>query len=104
MLSLTCIRTYILLSCFLYLGDQDNSRRTSGISVKIYRLGACLKCHGDLAHDKGDWICLQCGVYYYTGLYDSSRFIGDTRLRIAEITSRQDDWSGPPCAPPETQR
>lgn len=37
--------------------------------MKIYRLGACLKCRGDLALDHGDWICLQCGVYYYTGLY-----------------------------------
>ena len=40
--------------------------------MNIYRLGVCLKCHGDLALDEGDWICLQCGVYYYTGLYSNS--------------------------------
>ena len=34
-----------------------------------FRLKACPKCRGDLASDEGDWICLQCGTYYYTGLY-----------------------------------
>ena len=37
--------------------------------MNLYRLGACLKCRGDLAYDDGDWKCLQCGVYYYTNLY-----------------------------------
>ena len=37
--------------------------------MNLYRLGVCLKCRGDLAYDEGDWICLQCGTYYYTGLY-----------------------------------
>ena len=32
-------------------------------------LKACAKCGGDLAVDEGDWICLQCGTYCYTGLY-----------------------------------
>lgn len=36
-----------------------------------FRLEACLKCAGDLALDDGDWICLQCGTYYYTDLYQS---------------------------------
>ena len=36
---------------------------------ELYRLKACRKCGGDLAFDEGDWICLQCGVYYYVGLY-----------------------------------
>ena len=34
-----------------------------------FHLKACPKCHGDLALDEGDWLCLQCGTYYYTGLY-----------------------------------
>ena len=38
-----------------------------------FRLKACPKCHGDLASDDGDWLCLQCGTYYYTGLYSYSR-------------------------------
>ena len=38
-----------------------------------FRLKACPKCHGDLASDDGDWLCLQCGTYYYTGLYTYSR-------------------------------
>ena len=37
--------------------------------MNLYRLGACLKCGGDLAYDDGDWACLHCGTYYYTGLY-----------------------------------
>ena len=37
--------------------------------MNLYRLGVCLKCRGDLYLDDGDWICLQCGTYYYTGLY-----------------------------------
>ena len=32
-------------------------------------LKACAKCGGDLALDQGDWLCLNCGTYYYTGLY-----------------------------------
>ena len=34
-----------------------------------FRFKACVKCGGDLALDQGDWLCLQCGTYYYTGLY-----------------------------------
>ena len=41
--------------------------------MNLYRLGACLKCHGDLAYDDGDWKCLQCGVYCYTGLYADTK-------------------------------
>jgi len=37
--------------------------------VNWFRLKTCIKCQGDLAADEGDWICLQCGTYYYTGLY-----------------------------------
>ena len=34
-----------------------------------YRLKACRRCGGDLVRDETDWICLQCGSYYYVGLY-----------------------------------
>jgi hypothetical protein len=37
--------------------------------VNWFRLKACAKCKGDLVLDDGDWLCLQCGRYYYTGLY-----------------------------------
>ena len=40
-----------------------------GWIVNWFRLKSCIKCQGDLAADEGDWICLQCGTYYYTGLY-----------------------------------
>ncbi|MDP6496547.1 MAG: hypothetical protein FI710_02335 [SAR202 cluster bacterium] len=33
------------------------------------RLKTCIKCRGGLSAVEGDWICLQCGTYYYTGLY-----------------------------------
>ena len=43
----------------------------TGTRVKLnwFRLKACVKCRGDLVWDDGDWLCLQCGRYYYTGLY-----------------------------------
>lgn len=34
-----------------------------------FHLKACVKCGGDLVLDEGDWRCLQCGSYYYVGLY-----------------------------------
>jgi hypothetical protein len=37
--------------------------------VNRFRLKACAKCQGDLVLDEGDWLCLQCGTYCYTGLY-----------------------------------
>ena len=48
-------------------------------------MAACLKCRGDLVYDEGDWLCLQCGVYYYTGLYGHTNYKGDGTLRIARI-------------------
>jgi hypothetical protein len=38
-----------------------------------FHLKACLKCGGDLVLDEGDWRCLQCGTYYYIGLYRQSQ-------------------------------
>ena len=43
-----------------------------------FRLKTCIKCRGDLAADNGDWLCLQCGTYYYTGLYQLRRHIDDS--------------------------
>lgn len=37
-----------------------------------FRFKACVKCGGDLVLDQPDWLCLQCGTYYYTGLYQRS--------------------------------
>ena len=42
-----------------------------------FRLKTCIKCQGDLAADNNDWICLQCGTYYYTGLYQLDPRIDD---------------------------
>ena len=42
-----------------------------------FRLKSCIKCQGDLAADNGDWLCLQCGTYYYTGLYQLHPHLGD---------------------------
>lgn len=40
--------------------------------MKWFRLKECKKCGGDLALDDGDWLCLQCGSYYYTRLYQQA--------------------------------
>ena len=37
--------------------------------MNLFRFKGCVKCGGDLALDQGDWLCLQCGTYYYIGLY-----------------------------------
>jgi hypothetical protein len=42
------------------------------VVVNWFKLRSCGKCRGDLALDEGDWLCLQCGTYYYTGLYPGS--------------------------------
>ena len=54
--------------------------------VRIYRLGACLKCRGDLYADNRDWICLQCGTYYYTGLYRTDGKGSHQTLRFGTIS------------------
>ncbi len=56
--------------------------------MNLYRLGACLKCRGDLAYDDGDWNCLQCGVYYYTGLYPETESFAPVG-GLLRIASRQ---------------
>ena len=43
----------------------------------------CIKCQGDLAADFGDWLCLQCGTYYYIGLYQAHAHI-DTTTEMPE--------------------
>lgn len=43
-----------------------------------FRLKCCIKCQGDLAADNSDWLCLQCGTYYYTGLYQLHPQVDDS--------------------------
>ena len=31
-------------------------------------LKGCIRCHGDLFLDEGDWRCIQCAQYYYGAL------------------------------------
>lgn len=57
-------------------------------------LKACLTCHGDLALDEGDWLCLQCGRYRYTRRYPKPAPLpaadaptGDQREKTASITT-----------------
>ena len=57
--------------------------------MKLFRLKGCAKCLGDLVLDEGDWLCLQCGTYYYTGLYRNHK---PTR------------WPHQPEAPPRTEK
>ena len=49
---------------------QKYDRRTEGCGLNWFRFKSCVKCGGDLALDQGDWLCLQCGTYYYIGLYE----------------------------------
>ncbi len=85
----------------------------SGGIVSWFRLKACPKCRGDLASDDGDWICLQCGTYYYTGLYSDTGLNRANRPRSGpkagsqtneQLTSRTDQSSrNVPDNPPRRQ-
>ena len=54
------------------LGSVEAQAKT-GMRVELnwFRLKGCVKCQGDLVWDDGDWLCLQCGRYYYTRLYQT---------------------------------
>lgn len=59
-----------------------------------FRLKACLKCRGDLAPDEGDWLCLQCGTFYYAGLYHSNQTTPPPEQRVEP--SQPEKGAGPP--------
>ena len=48
-----------------------------------FHLKACAKCQGDLVLDEGDWLCLQCGTYYYIGLYRKQSLFQQPQQRAA---------------------
>ncbi len=54
------------------LASTGNLNSDKGETVNWFRFKACVKCRGDLVLDHSDWLCLQCGTYYYTGLYQES--------------------------------
>ena len=77
-----------------------------GASVAVAaRLGVCLKCRGDLVNDEGDWLCLQCGVYYYTGLYPLGQSPAEGRGGLLTVGAA--GFAAPPApaaAPPAPGR
>ncbi len=76
--------------------------------MNLFRLKACTKCRGDLVLDDGDWLCLQCGTYYYTGLYrpvalphwpgEQPDCRDEETKKAARITGGQPAWHG--ASPP----
>ena len=59
-----------------------------------FRLKTCIKCQGDLAADFGDWLCLQCDTYYYTGLYQVHAPIDTTAEVLQSSRTATPDDSG----------
>ena len=59
-----------------------------------FRLKTCPKCQGDLAADYGDWLCLQCHTYYYTGLYQVHAPIDTTAGVLQSTRTATPDDSG----------
>ena len=45
------------------------TRLAERYDVNWFYLKSCAKCGGDLVLDEGDWLCVQCGTYFYTDLY-----------------------------------
>lgn len=66
--------------------------------MNYYRLKACGKCGGDLAWDQGDWICLQCGTYYYVGLYRPAGLRVDLPAVMPPELYRPPESAGPGSA------
>lgn len=54
-----------------------------------FRLKTLIKCQGDLAADQGDWLCLQCGTYYYTGLYQLPSHLNDRPISLGPSACQQ---------------
>ncbi len=70
-----------------------------------FHLKVCLKCRGDLVLDEGDWLCLQCGKYYYTSLYRDYVGPGDDVGTRDEVGPRDADrWDRPYLAAHRTKR
>ena len=57
-----------------------NLNSDKGETVTWFCFKACIKCRGDLVLDHSDWLCLHCGTYYHTGLYQES---APTKEKIA---------------------
>ena len=49
--------------------ELRETRHAERCDVDWFYLKCCAKCGGDLAFDEGDWLCVQCGTYFYTDLY-----------------------------------
>ena len=66
--------------------------------MNSYLSKGCKKCGGDLAPDYGDWVCLQCGAYYYVGLYRRREVAGDFPAAAAgsdwQAVGPGTDWAG----------
>jgi len=61
-----------------------------------FKLKSCGKCGGDLELDEGDWLCVQCGTYYYTGdteavppLSGNARLPGENRGHTLGMANRR---------------
>ena len=54
-----------------------------------FRFKGCVKCGGDLALDQGDWLCLQCGTYYYVGLYQRPERAGKSNPQAPELPAQK---------------
>lgn len=87
-----CCRTIVL-----YHSSQSGAIG-AGVSVSSYLLKGCKKCGGDLAPDYGDWVCLQCGAYYYVGLYRRRELAGELPASAAgpsgQAVGPGTDWAG----------
>jgi len=71
------------------------------VIVNWFHLKACVKCGGDLVLDEGDWRCLQCGSYYYIGLYREGQPMKWRRLQpnSGKATASSADLTGKPVYP-----
>ncbi len=60
-----------------------------------FLLKACVRCGGDLTLDEGDWLCLQCGRYYYARPKPGTIPSGEALSRWREQLRRPLPGDGP---------
>ena len=61
-----------------------------------FLLKSCVRCGGDLTLDEGDWLCLQCGRYYYARPTAGAIPLGTVLSRWREQLRRPLPGDGPP--------
>ncbi|MBM3942834.1 MAG: hypothetical protein FJ316_07925 [SAR202 cluster bacterium] len=71
---------------------------------EVFLLKSCPRCGGDLILDEGDWLCLQCGRYFYARQEVSGNTHWRRWLNLPAPEDRGKAASGPFCSSQDNAR